>query len=164
MAASSNVKVIVSEDHLKAWVRISAAADPKKITRAELLAALDEARVAPLPQVEARLNDLLEHLQAGSLPGGDFLLAEGALPTEPVDATFEWDEGLRPRSQTDASDAGRVNHYDRTIITCVTAGAVIGRISPPQPGQPGTDVHGNALSPTRKPKRIGLRGNVETRR
>ncbi len=161
VAAASNVKVVVSEDHLKAWVRLSAEADPGKVTRDQLLSAMEAARVAPLPQVQARLDDLLGRLQAGSLPDGDFLLAEGTLPTEPVDAAFEWDPALRPRSRAEVPDDARVNHYDRNTIICAAAGAVIGRLSPPQAGRAGMDVHGNSLSPARRPRRIILRGNVD---
>ncbi len=160
-STSTSVKVIISPDRLKAWVRANRQLDPKTITRGQLLVALEESKIELTSGVNARLDALCEQLQAGKPLGEDFLLAECAPPTDPVDARLEWSESLRPRSEAEISEAGRVSHYDRNTIVSVNKGAKIGRIVPAELGKPGVDVHGRAVPPSRKPKQIALRGNVE---
>ncbi len=161
MASSTDIKVIFSPDWLRACVRVNAQLDPKAITRGHLLAALEEAKVAGTPALDARLDELCQLLQSGSLPGEDFLIAQGRAPTDPIDAQFEWSEALRPRTDGEDADAGRVSYYDRNTFVSVRQGDVIGRISPAKPGAPGVDVHGNPVHPVRKPRQIALRSNVE---
>jgi uncharacterized protein len=161
MATGTTVKIVASADGLKAWVRVHAKIDPKGITRAYLLIALEEAHIAIGPAVDARLDELCRLLQGGSIPDGDFLIAEGRGPAEPVDALFEWDEAFRPKSNDQSDETSRISHYDRNTIISAAKGAVLGRITPAQPGEPGVDVHGKPIKPSRKPRQILLRGNVE---
>ena len=95
----AGVKIIMSPDRLRVWVRVNPQLDPKTVTRGHLLAALEESKIALTPGVDSRLIALCERLQEANLPGEDFLLAECPPPTDPVDARFEWSELLRPRSE-----------------------------------------------------------------
>jgi uncharacterized protein len=158
---SASVKVVVSPDRLKVWVRVNPQSNFKGITREHLLATLQESKIAVTPDIQSRLEALFLQLQAGNLPGEDFLLAECPSPTDSVDAGFELSAALRPPSETETLEAGRVSHYERRTIISVNKGDVIGRIVPAKPGQPSVDVCGNVISPVRKPKDIALRGNVE---
>jgi uncharacterized protein (DUF342 family) len=160
MATGTYVRIIVSADRMNAWVRVHPQADPKSITRAHLLTALEESRIPPAPAVDVRLGELCQLLQAGTLPDGDFLVAQGTGPTDPIDAQFDWDQAFR-RSEDPADQASRISHYDRNTIISAARGAVLGRITLAKPGESGSDVHGNPIPPSHKPRQILLRGNVE---
>lgn len=160
-STSTSVKVVISPDRLKVWLRVNPQPDPKAITRGHLLAALEDSKIVITPAIDARLDVLCEQLQAGNLPGEDFLVVECPPATDPVDARLEWAEALRPRSEGEAAEAGRISHYDRNTIVSVNKGDVIGRIVPAEPGKPCVDVHGNAVPISRKPRQIALGGNVD---
>jgi uncharacterized protein (DUF342 family) len=161
MPTGTNVRIIVSPDRLRAWVRINPQLDPRCVTREHVQAAVEESRIAVDATVTSRIDELCQQLQAGTRPEGDFLLVECSQPSAPVDARFEWSESLRPWWEAESSQAGRVSHYDRNSIVCVRAGQPIGTIVPAQAGGAGVDVHGNPLPAPGKPRQISLRGNVE---
>jgi uncharacterized protein (DUF342 family) len=161
MPAGTNVRVIVSPDRLRAWVRVNPQLDPRCITPQHVQAAIEQSRIAVSDAVASRIGELCRKLQAGYMPEGDFLVAEQPEPAAPVDARFEWTEALRPWRESEGSRAGRVSHYDRNSIVCVRAGQVVGTIVPAKAGGTGVDVYGHSLPAPHKPRQIALRGNVQ---
>lgn len=160
MSTGSDAKVIVSADHLKAWVRLRVPQTSESVPRSLLLAAIEDARIAITPAVQTRLDELCQLLESESSPAGDLPLAEASPPTEPVDAVFEWDPSLRPGADSQNDQASRISHYDRNIIVSASAGQTVGRIVPAVEGQPGVDVHGQTIPPSRKALQITLGSNV----
>ncbi len=161
MPTGTNVRIIVSPDRLRAWVRVNPQLDPRCIAREHVQAAVEQSRIAVDAAVTSRIDELCKKLQAGYMPEGDFLVAERPQPAAPVDARFEWTEALRPWWEAEGPRAGRVSHYDRNSIVCVRAGEAIGTIVPAKAGGTGVDVYGNSLPASRKPRQITLRGNVQ---
>ena len=83
------------------------------------------------------------------------LVAQATMPTHGQDGRVEWEQHtLNTDSDTevDASHAGvnqrddQVSHYERTNISQVKEGQVLGRLIQPTLGTDGRDVHGQTLS------------------
>lgn len=149
---SNSLQVVVADDRLRAWVRGNArpglAFTPP--TEAELVAALESAKVVITDTVRGRMGELLAlcALAAGKAPPPalleGFLIAEGQAPANAEHGTLECAPGLIP---ADEDHAGRVDYFARRAIVTVSQGTVLGRLKPPRDGVAGVDVCGGQRIP-----------------
>lgn len=84
------------------------------------------------------------------LKSGEFVIARGVFPTEPVDGRVELVCDLISRPIF-PDDEGRVDFRERVRIAAVEPGDVLARWHPPKFGTPGRNVYGEDIIP-RRPK------------
>lgn len=155
------VKVVVSDDRLKAHIHLIGTSTPswRAPTAAETLAALQQARILVTDAVRANVDALVAECEAAAAKresaGGklelpeSFVVAEGTPSRNAKDGRFEWSEAMKAVDQpTDEHD--RVDYFAVSAITSVSAGTEVGRIIPPEDGTVGEDVYGEPKQP-RKP-------------
>ena len=174
------VYVAVDDDFLKAWLSLGPSADAGELTREEIVAALEAARVVVDDACGQRIDQFLElvaaQAQQGEEPAGDqeqhpekpvadqeqhaerFLIAEGQPMVEGENGRFIWEESLL-RPEPEDEDAA-IDYRTVNLIPTVEKEGVVGKIVPPDPGTAGADVHGNAQRPTRRVEPIKLQANV----
>jgi uncharacterized protein len=90
------------------------------------------------------LQELAERMQEAALQQGETQLAPGTPPTRGragyVELAFE--QGLAPGS---LNADGHMDFFERGLLKSVSAGQLIARLHPPEPGQPGVDADGQVL-------------------
>ena len=150
ISSTGPVKLIIAEDRMQAWVQRAAGTTP---AAALIRAALAAQNIPIDPDIDARVEAVAQRWAADaeappSAPEGE-LVAEGVRPVEARDGWFEWAEALRPKTVAD-EDGGAVDYFALCSVVTVAAGTVIGRICPPVPGQPGTDILGRPRPPLRE--------------
>ena len=160
------IRVVVSEDRLKAWVKLQGASKPdfEPPNADDMLAALEASRIEitdPIRQraaaAAAKCAELAEAASKDSPPKypDGFLLAEGRAAVDAEDGRFEWAPELK-ESLNQADDADQIDYFSVNAIVTVTEGTSVGFLIPPKEAEPGVDVYGNPL-PARKPKGIVLK-------
>jgi uncharacterized protein (DUF342 family) len=157
-ARASRLKIVISDDRIQAWVKLVDAGDPElqPPTAAEVLAALDAAKVKIDDAVRARVDEYIRIIGDPEAGGADqpreipsqFLIAEGHLPTDGQDGAFEWYEQYRQKQRDWRSD-DRVDYHNLSSILTIEAGVGIGRITEATKGNDGVDVCGRVL-PSRR--------------
>ena len=162
MAAKVQQRVLVDvkPDHLQAWVQPAPKADLTKLTADEIVTALEAADVVADEVVATRINEYLES-QKGKPSNEPVLITEGKPPVEAQDGTFVWDENIKESDNSPNDDDAQIDYRRAHMIRTVEKDTAIGKVLPPQPGQPGVDVHGNSLEPpSRIPQPVKLLNNV----
>lgn len=156
------LKVVVSEDRLKAWVEVLGMGTAQFVPpqAADVVAALEQARLAVTDAVRARAEEVAAAVRAaataeGARPPERYLVAEGRAAVDAVDGRFEWTAELASQRAPPEADE-RIDYFSLNSIVTVTAGTVIGRIVPPQEGVSSIDVYGQERPP-RKPKGVPIR-------
>jgi len=153
--------VLISKDGLCATIQAAKGAELSDVTPADILAALEAAKVVVDDQVTRPVQEYVEALRSpDGPPEGEFQIAAGRPPTEAKDGMFTWADALQEQATEWCNDAP-VDFYNTSSIVTVEAGTVIGRIGPPTPGTNGVDVRGNLLSPSRQPREVTLKNGVE---
>ena len=151
--------VSVDADHLKAWLRLAPETEHWDLTPGEVVSALESASVALDDATAERIKHFVEQVTQQEQPPEEFLIAEGQPPVEGEHARFIWDESLE-EPESDPDQEGQVDYRSLNMIRTVEKGAVIGKIVPPEPGTPGTDVHGNLLKPKKRLEPVKLQAHV----
>lgn len=152
------VKVIASRDRMEAWIQPIDGADISALNAQALNVALEAAEVAIDDVVIARIKDLLDRVaKTHRLPKGKFVIAEGRLPIEGSDGGFVVDAAL---VGSELGDPAKITWFQSARP--VEAGAILGKLTPPTPGQCGADVSGNALPCRCKGRPIALGEGVRT--
>lgn len=120
---------------------------PSRPTEADVLAALEKARVS-YGIDPAAVKQLIENDNPGPV-----VVARGDPPTEPVDAVIKY--RFTEISEKDIDpDTTRVDLYDRYQITWVRTREVLAEKIPPQPGRPGKNVLGGVVPPRKFKDRV----------
>ncbi len=149
-------EVVIGPDKLRAWVRVNAVGDREAYSEQNLRAALEAYEVVVDEGVQKRIAALAARVRAGEVPTEDVVLAEGVAAVNGKDGIVEWMPECDPAKQTASGEAGdMVNHYARSNIVSVSAGAVICTVAPPTEGQAGRNICGREI-PQRKGRRVAL--------
>ena len=149
--------VVVSQDRLRAHVRLSGAGSPGQPPPSadEVLAALQASRVQVTDAVRARVAEMLALCARVSAASNDpaaaqlaepFLVAEGQPAVEAEDGQFVWAPELNTHPPA-ADDGAQVDPFTLTAIRSVAVGTVVGHLVLPKDGKPGVDVHGADIPP-----------------
>jgi len=164
------LKVLTDASRMRAFLRLHTDEDYAAVSEGDLLQAMEAANVRVTQGARDRIREFVAAAKSGKLTAGEFVLAEGVNPTEPQDAQFTFAEtateekpsDLDPDGEEDAA-AGpdRIDFFQLTHIRTAEAGQVLGALTPPAPGTPGTDVFGQPVAPHRGPAEIVLGENVE---
>jgi len=157
---TSRLVVEVSKDRLEAWVRPSDPDDPLPLTPEEIVAALEEAKIAVDDSVLERINAAVGSIAFEDEPPKQFLVAKGRPVIEGKDGEFLWHESLKGVEQDWQGDSP-VNYYTLNSIVTVKEDQPIGTLVPAVPGAKGVDVFGAILKPTRHPKDVRLDASVK---
>lgn len=155
-SAIGRLSAVISNDGYSAWIECRQA-DPSAAppTMADIIATLEASRVSITPAVRSRVEEYFRLWTANADAGGPrevpsrYLVAEGTPPTEPQDDVLELEEQYRHRP-SETGDLGTIDHFARSWIKTVPAGATIGRIQRGRPGTPGMDVFGHEIPPPHK--------------
>jgi len=141
---------------------ILAGTSPTTVTREAIAAALADAGIAVTPEVERRVEEIVEAAQFHRLPAEPPVIAEGQAPIEGTPAGFEPVADLLADAEPGASpddEFARVDFYRSQIIT-VAADQAIGSLIPAVPSSPGVDVFGQPVAPGRSAPPVQLGANV----
>lgn len=146
-------KLEVSEDGMAAIVRFIAPSEGgRRISFDEFVNDLKYRNIKFGIQTQA----LQEHFNSKGCYCTDFLVAKGRPAVQGTDARIEYcfntDSHRKPAQRED----GSVDYFHMTTINHCKKGDVLARIIPENPGEPGSDVYGNAINP-REPKRENLK-------
>jgi uncharacterized protein (DUF342 family) len=160
------VQASVDADHMKAWLRLAPDADldlaihPLKPD--EVVAVLEASKIVVDDAVTARIDEFVEQVAASEQPPEAFLIVEGTPPVDGQPGAFVSNESSDEEESDSAGDdlAERVDYRTANMVRTVEKDAVIGKVSPPVAGTPGTDVHGKTLQPRKRLESIQLQANV----
>lgn len=160
------VRVVVSEDRLKAWVKLQGANKPgfEPPNEDDMLSVLEAARIDLSDTIRKRVAAAVAKCAEVAknatkdapveYPDG-FLIAEGRPPVCAEDGRFEWSQEFKERlNKTD--DADQIDYFSLNAIVTVEAGTSVGFLISPKESSQGVDVYGNPLPP-RKPKGVALK-------
>jgi hypothetical protein len=148
------VQLAIADDRLGAWICRPSATPGPLPAAADIVAALEQARIVVDDAVQERVQ---QYVALGQAEGGDgppeiperYLLAEGRPATEAVDGKFVWDPA-HEQAAPPADDDAAIDYFTLNSIKTVDIGTTIGRIEPPQDGATGQDIFGNELVPRRR--------------
>jgi uncharacterized protein (DUF342 family) len=158
-ATVRSIRIVVSRDHLQAWIESPAGTSPfvTAPSHDEIVAALTAKGIEPSEAVHERIHQYLEIVGRASPADTTpirsevperFLIAEGSAPVEAIDGRFEWNESFSQRAERGQGDAP-VDYYTRSSILTIEANTLVGRVVPPTDGQAGRDIFGKELAPQR---------------
>jgi uncharacterized protein (DUF342 family) len=176
-AKTEQIRVVVSDDRLQAWIELPGKALPgfKPPTSKDIMAALEEKAIEVTDLVRERVKEYIGIIGGPSESQGTegpsesqgtdgpadsqgtegppeiperFLIAEGQPAVDAKHGDFEWHHAF-VRSVQDREGEARTNHYAANSILTVGAGTVIGRIINPAPSREGRDVFGKEVRPKR---------------
>lgn len=165
------LKILVSDDRLRATLRLSADEDYSAVGSTDIIKALEQAKIAVNDDVRARVSELAARLKKGEPLPEEMDLAVGVLPGTSVDASFEFvaaapgadagsdDDDDGDEGPGDASMKA-ISFREQCRFFMIEQGGVLGTYTAPSPGNPGIDVFGKAIPPACKPKTIDLADNV----
>ncbi len=140
---NSWIQIAVAPSRMSAEVIVPAGFDLSVITPTMMKMAAQEAGVlsglAPMEQ----LADLFAQPVCEETRRA--VIARGVEAVDGTDGTLEWliDEEVQGG---DPDQSGAVSHYDRSAFVRVSAGQVIGKITPATPGTDGADVRGGVAT------------------
>ena len=158
-AKTEQIRVLVSDDRLQAWIELPGKALPgfSPPTEKDVMAALDEQAIEVTDLVRERVEEYIGIIGGSTeSQGADgppeiperFLIAEGQPPADAKHGDVEWHGAFVQDAQDWEADA-RANHYAANSILTVGADTVVGRIIRPTPGHDGRDVFGKEVRPKR---------------
>ncbi len=134
------ISVALSPDKMKAFLSISQEPPaPYVVTTDDIYAALEKTKVTFGIQ-----QDKIEQIVSARMYPKQTIIAKG-IPMRPgvnghLDYLIKTNPNKRPK------DMGyRVDHHDLNLVENVTAGQVLARKTPAQPGEDGTDVRGKTV-------------------
>lgn len=140
---NSWIQIAVAPSRMSAEVIVPAGFDLSVITPTMMMMAAQEAGVvsglAPMEQLaELFAQPVCEETRRA-------VIARGVEAVNGTDGTLEWliDQEM---PGGDPDESGAVSHYDRSAFVRVSAGQVIGKITPATPGSDGADVRGGAAA------------------
>jgi hypothetical protein len=151
--------VDVSDDRLRAWIRLCRPDDADQLSESDVLAALEEAEIDINPTVREKIGALIPLIRSAEDKSGRYLIAEGRLPVEGQNGVFVRDESLKPNQAALKDDAAVDYHAFNTLIT-VDRNDPIGRVAPAIPGTSGEDVHGRIMTPAHRVEDVRLHSTV----
>jgi len=140
--AGDPVVVLVSEDRLKASVKINPAMESERIiTEEDVFKTLEETGVVFGIDKKA-VTDLFLY---GSF--GFFVpVANGILPSGGKDARIEYRfNPARNEIKLEEDEKGNVNHHELNLVQTASKGEIIAEKVPALPGTPGKDVYGKPV-------------------
>ncbi|HOW17687.1 MAG TPA: FapA family protein [Phycisphaerae bacterium] len=164
------LKILTDATRMRAFLRLHADENYAAVGEGDLVHAMEAANVRITPAARDRIREFVAAAKSGKLAAGEFVMAEGVNPTDPRDAQFTFAdtpaEGKPPDLDSEgeedaAAGADRIDFFQLTHIRTAQAGQVLGSLTPPAPGMPGTDVFGKPVPPHRTPAEIVLGENVE---
>jgi uncharacterized protein (DUF342 family) len=143
------LQLVVSPDNLRVWGRLCRDGNPEAITEGFIIKLLVDQGIELTDQARSNIAALVERIKGGNLPDDDVLLAEGLPPKAGEDGWIEWAPECDPERTQPAEGEDEVDYYARSDIVSVSAGALICTIHPPTLGEPGRDIYGREVPPTR---------------
>lgn len=148
-------ELVIGPDKLLALVRVNAEGDREAYSELSLRAALEAQGVVVDEAVQKRMAALAARVRAGEVPTEEVVLAEGVAAVNGTDGGVDWSPDCDPERPSSGEAGDVVNHYARSSIVSVTAGAVICTVRPPTEGQAGRNIYGREI-PQRKGRRVPL--------
>ncbi len=141
-SARAELQVIVAKDALTADLSIPHNVCAEQFCVDGLTAALRSAGVEITDAVTARLAELVADPPACDA-SHRVTVAQAIQPEHGADGRVEWliEEEHKPHIKPD----GSISFYEQSAYTMVSAGQVIARIVPPEPGRPGRNVLGEPI-------------------
>lgn len=149
------VQLVISPDNLRVWGRINPEGDLESFNEGTVMKLLAAHSIEPNEQARSNVSALVQRVAAGDIPEDDFLLVEGLDPVPGEDGYIEWAEGCDPNRARAAEGQNEIDHYARSDIISVSAGALICTVHQPTLGEPGRDVYGREVPP-RKGRRAPI--------
>ncbi len=147
------MKLSVSDGKSQAYLHPELGEPGTKIPVASLRSFLSENGIS-----DTVLAESLEKIESEGLPNDDVLVAVGVPPQKGMDG---WVEHLFKAKRT-PPDLEKDPHACLLEIYNVTAGEVLARLHPPEPGIPGKTVFGIAITPQPgKPARLRIGENAK---
>ncbi len=151
---NSRIRIRIEDDALAAHVAVGAG---PALDRAALDAALAEAGiVAGLDESALALVSGALAVESAALD--DYCVARGRAPEDALPDVLSLAEPIGPTAGSLREDA-TLDYRERRLIVPVTAGDLIGRIVPGEPGEPGFDVRGKSLPPNPAPPLAVVHGD-----
>lgn len=157
---SSRFAVEIAPNRMEAWIRIDDPDDTLPVTTEEVLAALEEKKIACTDDVQACAAAFVEAEAERKDKPKRFEIAKGKPPVEGCDAEFVWAEQF-DQNAADWQDDAPINYYTLNSIVTVEADTSIGRITPPVSGTDGVDVLGDSIKPKGRPVDIEVDNTVK---
>lgn len=154
------MKLEITPDRLQVYLVLRAARNAADLTDVDVVDLLKKGGIVINDNVNKRVTELIGQIESGKMPTEPVLIAEGQAPIEPADAELVWANSLKQKTAAQGDD-GATNFYERHQIVTVEPETIIGHIEPPRKGEPGVDIYGKSVLPSRQPKKISMGQNVE---
>lgn len=141
----AEIKISVSDDNMKAMVQSAHGhlGEGKPFGEELLIQALSRLEITA-PILDGVVENIRNNLKAA-------MDVEGVMVAQGIDPIDGWDGELKLLVQTDMfagteDEYDRVDYHERGFVATVKAGEVLGAITLPTEGRPGTDVFGNPVT------------------
>lgn len=143
--------ILISDDHMKLYVRFLPVKNPLTITTKEVI---DDARriKVMVPIDEAVLEDLIKNIKYNK----DQLIASGTPAQDATEAVikyhFKTEKDYRPEVDKD----GNVNYHKLNVVANVSKKQLLATLTPGKEGKTGNDLFGNEIK-TKRAKLVKLK-------
>lgn len=137
------IQIIISPDKSRAELYVPPGIAPEQVTAAACIRKIIEAGIPTNERISHAVQSMISKANAG----GELrvTIAETIPPVAGQDGTVEWcfdDKGGEP--QDEGTDP--IDFYEQSSYTLVEPEQIIGKITPPTLGTPGTDLYGKPIS------------------
>jgi len=138
--------VEVSEDGLEACVHLHGAGPGGRVaSREAILSALKSLGIVPSSSLTDLDNALAAMARDPHRGASDIMVAAGTAPGEGQDGHIEYLVNLDFSHKPLIRDDGKADYHNVHLFEVVARGQKLAKLHPPTCGEPGTDVHGNAV-------------------
>ena len=151
-------EIEIDPDALRVSLTLAPRADCDKISKQDIMAALEEREVVSDSRDEERIGRLIRGLRRGDVPQDPVVIVQGTPPVHGLDGRIV-NVVASPKVSDDGK--GRVDHYELNRLQIVNTGETVLEITPPTRHKHGKDVFGREAParPGRKPTLV-LGANV----
>ena len=139
-----NYKFSMSEDFMTATARFYPPSDTgERMSESEFLNDLSYKQIKFGIQ-----NEIITRMfSSGGIYCTDLVVAKGQPPRHGTDAKIEYFFNTDLRAKPELNEDGTVNFFNLNLVNPVTAGQELARITPADPGDPGTTITGAPIKP-----------------
>ncbi|MEM9082720.1 MAG: FapA family protein [Planctomycetota bacterium] len=157
-AADKSIRVSVAQNATEADILIPSGCDASALNIDAAVSTVVAAGVAITDEVRERIQEILDEYLNDPEADAAGVIAQSKPPAHPANGFVEWtlpepDEGEETEGTPEAD--AEASHYERTAFTFVEKGDVLGIVHPPEEGEDGIDVRGQAIA-AKQPKEARL--------
>lgn len=143
-AVNETYSLLVSRDKMMVGIRFQAPSDAGK--RVDINEVLADLRVKKIV-VGIQMSSLQEHFQSAGCYDKTLIAAKGQPPRQGRDAEIEYFFQTDTNVQPTVREDGSVDYFQLNNINHCTAGQVLAKLHPADPGEEGKDVFGGRIRP-----------------